>query len=420
MNSLREAALAATRAAVMQIQGALGGVADALIGGLRGALGTLADVLLGFVNALRTQVLQPILNAITGAFEAATGALRSLTTTVFDTIRQLAPHSPAGGLEASLIMAGVAATLTVVGVAAATAVDALHPFHSLEIKQAVLAGLATTGVSSIGPTVVGTYLNIALIKPMVQELNETFIREIPGPSDLVRFVVREQISPPELELYLKRQGFGPKWSQAFWGAHWLIPSRAEAVELYHRGRYTLQDVTKWLELNDLRPDTIPDLLELTFRTPSRAELERIAEVSDVPEPQLRAWLRADGVSEELLPTYLTMVRGRRLIRILTRVESLVRTEVEAGRLQVEEARQLMQEFRFAPEVIDLELRVATRARQLQVREETRKILIESFRKGQLAKGELVEELRALGLDVDLVGSTVALEELRRLPKPKLG
>lgn len=401
------------------IEGFIGQLGSQITEGLKGAFEAIGTALQVFWAWFRDNILSPILAAIQAALEAGLQFIKDLAKGFIDMIRQMAPHSPQGGLEAGLIALGLAAGVSVLAAGAATAIDAIHPFHSLEIKQLVFEGLRTTGIATIGPAVMGAIFSRAILKPMEQELNEMFVREVPGPGDLVRFVVREQISPEELNLWLARQGFNPKWAQAFWGAHWVIPSREEAVELYHRGLYSLQDVTENLQVNDRRPDTIPDLLALTFRTPSRAELERIAEVADVPEDTLKAWLRADGVSDELMPTYLSLVRGRRLIRILTRVESLVRTEVQAGRMVLEEARGLMQEFGFAEVVIAAELKVASRARDLEYRDELRGVFVEAFKKGELTGSDLAGELLALGFDTERVGTLVALEQFRKLPKPKV-
>jgi len=402
-----------------QIQGFVGQLGSQIVDGLRQAFEVINVVLQSFWNWLVDNIFRPILAAIQGALEAAVDAIKGLARDFIDTLARMAPHSPAGALDAGIVALGLAAGFQVLAAGAATALDAVHPFHSLEIKQLVFEAFRATGISSIGAAVVGRVFDVAIMKPMTQELNEQFLRELPGPADLVRFVVREQISPEELGLYLARQGLSPKWAGAFWGAHWVIPSREEAVELYHRGVYSLQNVTDLLVLNDRRPDTISDLLSLTWRTPSRAELERIAEVADIPEGTLKAWLRADGVSDELMPSYLTLVRGRRLIRILTRVETLVRTEVQAGRLQAAEARTLMEEFRFAPEVIDAELRVATRARDLEYRDELAKVFVEGFKKGELTGSDLTGELLGLGFAEERVGTLVALERLRKLPKPKV-
>jgi len=410
----RDVVVGAVQGAIVVFEDALGAVGDAVLNGLRALWDGFAAALGAAAAFIKDRILQPIIDAIQAALQVVADTIKGLASTFLETLQAMAPHSPIGGLEAGIVALGLAAGFEIVAAGASTVLDAVHPFHSLETKLLVFRAFGATGISGIGPAVLGRIFETAILKPMQHELNETYTREIPGAADLVRFVVREQISPEELELWVKRQGFSPKWSQAYWGAHWVPPSREEAVELYHRGVYGLQDVTKWLVINDRLPSTIPDLMALTFRTPSRAELERIVEVADVDEDRLRTWLRADGVSDELLPTYLSLVRGRRLVRILTRAETLVRTEVQAGRLQLDEARRILEEFRFAPEVIDAELRLAKRARELQLREELQNVAVEAFRRALLTKGALVEELQALGLEEDRVGSIVALEEIRRV------
>lgn len=415
----QDVVLGAVQGAFGVVEDAIGSIGETIANGLRALWDGFTAALSAAVAFLKDRVLQPIVDGIAGLLAAAVETMKTIARSGAETILAMAPHSPGGGLDAGLVALGLGAGLQVAALVGATIGDAVHPFHSLEVKQTLIAAFGATGVSSIGPAVLSRILDVAILKPMVQELNEVYVRELPGPSDLVRFVVREQITPDELELWLKRQGFGPKWSTAFWGAHWVVPSREEAVELYHRGAYTLQQVTDNLVVNDRRPDTIPDLLALTFRTPSRTELERIVEVQDVGVDVLDSWLRADGVSEELLPVYRTLVRGRRLVRILTRVETLVRTEVQAGRLQEAEARGILQEYRFAPEVVEAEIALAKRARDLELRDELRGIAVEAFRKGEITDGDLASDLQEIGLDPDRVGTIVALEKIRKRPKAKV-
>ncbi|MDP2957825.1 MAG: hypothetical protein Q8N53_15470, partial [Longimicrobiales bacterium] len=81
---------------------------------------------------------------------------------------------------------------------------------------------------------------------------------IPGPSDLVRFAVREVWRPdvvekfqtdedfnriPEFVAYMQRQGYGEEWGRAYWRSHWELPAAGMAFEMFHRmvGRSTDPD-----------------------------------------------------------------------------------------------------------------------------------------------------------------------------------
>jgi hypothetical protein len=406
---------------------ALQGFVDAVVSAAAAAADVIVKGLEAIWSFLVDQVAPAVASAVTAALGWVNDALSSAKDTILNLILDAAPRSPEPGIEAAIAVAG-AVGITGLSIHLATTIaEAAHPIHRFNATNLGIWIMESTGAARIPAETFGTIWQVALGIPLRQELNAMFRREIPGVADLVRFLTREAFLPgeaverqvEEFGRWMALQGFADRWQTSFWHAHWRIPSRQEAVEMFHRGLIDLQGVQDLLVLNDIMPEWVDPLMALTFRTPSRAELERIVEVEDVPEERLVAWLKADGISDELIPTYLALVRGRRLIRIHTRVETLVRRGLRDGFLQEEAFRGIMKDFRFSPAVIDAELKLAKLDYNLDFQEDLVRMWVEAFRKGEVTAEELLTELVALGMVEDRAGLLVYREQLRKLPKPKV-
>jgi len=74
---------------------------------------------------------------------------------------------------------------------------------------------------------------------------EALIPKIPGPSDLITFVVREVITPGDFVTWMERQGFVRFWSDAYWEAHWVLPSPERVWDAFLRGVITEDEYRKY-------------------------------------------------------------------------------------------------------------------------------------------------------------------------------
>ena len=123
---------------------------------------------------------------------------------------------------------------SIVGMAILQSVGVLAEVASLGqvegIQTAINSILDASGVTSVSRQLWGLPFNAAVIKPAAQYWNKQFMPEIPNPQDLIRFVVREVLTPELFSEYMARQGFSGAWSKAYWEAHWRLPSRDEIID----------------------------------------------------------------------------------------------------------------------------------------------------------------------------------------------
>jgi hypothetical protein len=184
--------------------------------------------------------------------------------------------------------------------------------------------------------------------------------EIPGPSDLIRFAVREAYNPDLIQRYgyhketpiqvlpwMNKQGYGQdcgidipnggtdgdgaerigkaKWFDLYWWSHWELPSLTQGYEMLHRlystSRYGQSpDVVgnntfdpEDMELLQKAQD-IPDywrqrLQAISYHPLNRTDSEWLFQHSVIDEQQLYHYLRQGGYDDE---TTLVLIDGSKV------------------------------------------------------------------------------------------------------------
>ena len=148
-------------------------------------------------------------------------------------------------------------------------------------------------------------------------------KQIPGPSDLVRFMLRDVADPGivnkfglddlfkdkfqgELVRQAKAQGLDEATMRDYWRAHWSIPSPSQLYEMYHRlrnrpgddpNRVSLDDITTALEQQDILPYWIPKLLETSFRPLRLVDTRRAYFSGSIDQDEVRRTYEAVGYSD---------------------------------------------------------------------------------------------------------------------------
>lgn len=147
--------------------------------------------------------------------------------------------------------------------------------------------------------------------------------QIPGPADLVRFMLRDVADPNIVERFglddsfkdkfqgdlvrqAEAQGLTPETMRDYWRAHWSIPSPSQLYEMYHRLRnrpagdplqVSLDDVRTALEQADILPYWIPKLLEVSFRPLRLVDTRRAYFNGSIDRQEVQRTYEAVGYSD---------------------------------------------------------------------------------------------------------------------------
>lgn len=122
--------------------------------------------------------------------------------------------------------------------------------------------------------------NIAIIK-------ELYFNPAP-PSDLVRFLVREVYDPQQRQTLqldgdypaaadaeFRKVGLDETQARNYWAAHWQLPSPSQVYEMLHRGQVSPPEVDAYLKAADYSPAWRSKLAAISYNVPGRIDLRRM-------------------------------------------------------------------------------------------------------------------------------------------------
>lgn len=173
-----------------------------------------------------------------------------------------------------------------------------------------------------------TFLGVAsaitgvAIEPTVRKTqyaaNRASPNAIPPLSDLVRFLVREALDPKYREEqmagfnqeaffdYARAQGLDREFAEAYWRAHWELPSPTQVAELVHRLRpgrvpqelsFTLEDAQRLFMQADMMPRYVNQLLAITYAPMTRVDIRRAFQLGAIPYEEMLERYKDIGYDE---------------------------------------------------------------------------------------------------------------------------
>lgn len=138
----------------------------------------------------------------------------------------------------------------------------------------------------------------------------------PGAQDLVRFAVREALSPEEaaaLGLYeeipaafleeAKKIGLTEEDAKRYWASHWELPSANQVFEMYHRGELgegdeAEQAMKDYLKVADYSPAWRDKLIAIAYNPYTRVDGSRMYLDDTITEDELYKNYRDIGYDDE--------------------------------------------------------------------------------------------------------------------------
>ena len=199
--------------------------------------------------------------------------------------------------------------------------------------------------------------------------------QIPGPGDLIRFVVREVIDPSEFIDQMEKQGFGPGWASAYWTAHFRLPAIRDLIDAFHRGRISEAELLKFTFWHDYTPEARPGISisdvaiyrSLTKTLIPRVDLRRAWRLGKLTDAQLverYGWL---GYEDDAP----LMAEIQKAIALAPHTAGLVRMYVAAFRKGVRteaEVRARLKELQVPGPAVDMLIQAETLRREIGILE----------------------------------------------------
>lgn len=154
-------------------------------------------------------------------------------------------------------------------------------------------GLADVGGLSFRPQITTSFA------PLLERYWHTVAQaEIPGPSDMVRFQLREVFDPERraellgtdditpFRRFMQQRGFPNYWADSYWAAHWNLPSATQLNEMVHRGVISDDEWRRQTKLNDLVPEAIPWMEQIIYSPFTRVDVRRMGDLGVLTDRQL--------------------------------------------------------------------------------------------------------------------------------------
>jgi len=156
------------------------------------------------------------------------------------------------------------------------------------------------------------------LSPEMAEGWETINQYMPQPQDLVRFAVREALSPEEAErlgLYkdippafleeAKKLGLTDEDAKKYWAAHWELPGPSQVIDMFQRGILgdpdspeAKQALSDFLKVADYSPYWRDKIEQLSWNPYTRIDGSRMFLTDNISEEELYENYRKLGYDDE--------------------------------------------------------------------------------------------------------------------------
>lgn len=301
------------------IGGAFKGVVDWFWESLVPAIGRVADF-------LKEHIFLPIWGGLTWLFDwivaRATDAFNAVAA-LFKGFSSISPED-AYALAPKVLLAAAGLGLAATGICSVAGIKIMGT--GLEVGEigSYIKDLLSPGMF-VGATV-GTLIGVGLTIPLRYYYNKLFTPLIPPIVDLIRFVVREVITPDTFYELAAYHGYSKERSEWYWTAHFILPAFDKCVDAYHRGLISKEELDKFIFWHDYSPDPRPGIGKSDLQIMGgllktlipRVDLRYAWELGRLTDEELVEWYERRGYEEDA-PLMAEIQMARALVEEIHRV-----------------------------------------------------------------------------------------------------
>jgi len=357
---------------------------------------SMVDGLKAVADWIGEHIIKPLASLAELLFDRFKSLVGSGVNTILDGLTAIAGETfPVDVARPLGIIAAVGGTFIAV-TAAIKLIDALHPFRSIVGESTVAMVYAFMGYEVFTSAFWRPVMTSAVEAPMRYWANEKFRPFLVDHGTADDMLFEDTISRDEWAQIHRWAG----WREAWIDAHYASMDREPSV----------MDLVRIADNVELDPNWArAQLAQANFRQPEIEQLMRALQRRPVMDEvrivrqQLLYYYR-DGVlsREDLVKSLNAMGHQRAEVELLTQAADVMRARKD----QADTANAVLDDAKAEAS----ELRALVKAR--------RDVLVEAYRRDLITDEDLVAGLLDLGMSQDLAGATLALEQLRKVPKPK--
>jgi predicted nucleic acid-binding Zn-ribbon protein len=289
-------------------------------------------------------------------------------------------------------------------------------------EQVRAAELVAQRVLSVGEILVAYHRgqighpdSIARLRALGYEDREAAIlfnlgEQLPSPSDLVRFAVREawrddvaaawgfdQGRPGQFDEYMKKQGF-PSWvSQAEWRSHWQLPSVSMGTEMLFRGEIRPEQFRQLLVMLDIAPGWIPKVEAIARPLPGRIDRRWAYEEGIIKDKELKDLYLADGMTEFWADAMTRMIVSKSAEEAKGLTRAAVQAAYKKRRLSRQEALNMMADLGIQASIATWYLQQADLDRSQELLDQQVDNVKARYLNNLIGDNQALEEQGALGV-----------------------
>jgi len=254
---------------------------------------------------------------------------------------------------------------------------------------------------------------------------------IPGLGDIIRMAVREAFTPEvvrqfqlhaelpgEMVEWAAKQGLSRDWAEAFWAAHWELPSLTMGFEMLHRGEITEEQMKLLIRTHDVSPFWRDKLLAISYSPYTRVDVRRMHAAGVLDEKGVYRNYRDLGYNHEKAQkmTEFTIAYNKSTEKELTRTDIL--NGFKIGYFKEDEARALLISIDYDNREADYYLsKVLYDLWQAEIKEQV-KYLQQQYVRSLIDQNAVYSELGRLNLPADQINRYIRTWDIEREAKTR--